>query len=698
MAEQKPLVIPIPSMGLDKYNEPIYNAPTTPFVQNMNIFPTVVKKRSGSIKLGLNLPLKGTGMEVLQHIDGLGAYHTIAMTTTNAALFNGSTKMWEVITPGVALEDCEDVWVAGSGDTIAVDATAGEYVRGSKSVKITLASAAADGDKLAYEDFSAINLTNVYVDYDSTGIQLTEISFWIKSSIALAPNAFELVVSEAANGAKTGTVDVNYSLCLTTALAADTWTFVQLTKTLTSLNAVVSVALYANATIADGTIIRIDDVRAHKIFTGTDSDRWSYGMVYDSAEFANGDAALFISNDVDKPLCYEGASGDTFKQHANDLANFTTTKELIEFWNHLIYLHHSVASKVAKGFAYADFGDCDDWTTGTFGAGILTDSIGAILRARKLKADLVVYSEESISIGKYVGDPYIFVWPTLVTDTGLFAERALYSFKDFHYFLGNDNKVYMYEGNYYLKSVGDLIEDALFQEIDALKAKYIVTGIDPMEHRVHFAFADSTASYADRSYAINYKRQPNTWEYHKFVKTIRGFSKYKNEYGWACNGPEVSGIACNATILKCNDTRTQEGGPSKITISDDGYVYQWNAAFSTEDGTNFECILDSGDVVAPSGEYLDINEFRFEAKSAIPNSTCDVRYSTDGGKTWSEKIETITIASGDAGKWDWHVVPGEAYDFDVTARMCRFRIEQYNSGDIQIRRRSCTVGVRSAKD
>ncbi|KKL12653.1 hypothetical protein LCGC14_2533630, partial [marine sediment metagenome] len=68
MPEQQPLVIPIPGRGLDKYNEPIYNLPTTPFVQNMNIIPTVVRKRAGCIKLGLNLPLKGTGMEVLQYI------------------------------------------------------------------------------------------------------------------------------------------------------------------------------------------------------------------------------------------------------------------------------------------------------------------------------------------------------------------------------------------------------------------------------------------------------------------------------------------------------------------------------------------------------------------------------------------------------------------------------------------------------
>lgn len=689
------LTIPIAGGGLDKRNEPILGAPFSPNLINMNVYPTVTKKRFGYSKLGLNLPLKGTGMEVFQYIDALGGYHTIGLTTTNAWEFNGSTKMWECITPSFRLEDCEDVWVdGGDSHTMAVDATAGEYVRGSKSVKITLTSEASDGDLIAYENMAAaIDLTGNYVDFDDTGIQLTEIGFWIKSSIDLAANALEIVVCEDANGAKTNT----YIECLTTALTADTWTFVQLTKDLSACDSVDSVALYANATIADATVIRIDDVRAQKIFTGTTSNRWSRAMVYDSAEFSNnGGAALMITNDVDKPMCFEGSANDTFRQHANDLTNFASTKELIEFWNHLMFINYTDTARRSKQVAYADFGDCDDFLAGTSGANVLTDSVGALLRAKRLKADLVLYSERSITVGNYVGAPYIFIFPTLIDNEGLWAERGVYDFKDSHFLLGSSQKIYKFEGKYYLDSVGDLIDEAFFQEVDHLKAKFVVAGVDPMGHRLHFAFANASDAYAKRSYTLNYTQKPTTWEYHEYADTIRGISIYKNEYGWYLDGPEMAGQYLDEVALFLDESRTQEGAPVMITISDDGYVYQWNDIFKTDDGENIRCVYDSGDIVAKDDEYIRVTNFSFEALSAIPSATADILYSTDSGDTWT-LIETVSIAEGLAGKWAWHRVPGVDDDLDVSARKCRFRIEQESDKDLQVRRRCCMVDVSSAR-
>jgi len=556
-----------------------------------------------------------------------------------------------------------------------------------------LTSEASDGDFIAYENLAATLDIRTYDDYDSQGIALTEIGFWIKSSIDLAANALEIVVCEDAAGAIVGThID-----CLTPALTANTWTFVQLTKTLTSMDSVDSVAIYANATIANGTVIHLDDLRAYRCFTGDVGKRWSHAMVYDSAEFGNGGAALMISNDVDKPLCFEGATGDTFKQHANDMASFATTKEIIEFWNHLMFLNYTDTARRAKQVAYADFGDCDDFLLGTSGANVLTDSAGALLRARKLKADLILYSEQSVTLCNYVGLPYIFIFPTLIYESGLWAERGLYSFVDAHYFIGTNKKIYKYEGKYYLDSIGDLIEDAFFQEADYLKAKYAVTGVDIMEQRMHFAFANSTDAYAKRSYTLNYKQKPMTWEYHEFADSMRGISLYKNEYGWYLDGPEMAGKYLDEVALFLDESRTQEGAPVMITISDDGYVYQWNALLKSDDGENIRCVYDSGDIVAKDDEYLRVTNFSFEAMSAIPSATADISYSTDSGDSWT-LIETVDIASGLAGKWKWHRVPSSDYDLDIVARKCRFRIEQNSTKDLQVRRRCCMVDVSTARD
>jgi len=209
----------------------------------------LIKKRYGYIQKGNNLPLSGPiiGSDQFYMFDGND--WLLVGTTLDMYRWNVTPQMWVPITTSTVLEDCEDVWVAGSGDTIATDAT--NYIEGSKSVKITLVAQRSDGNKLAYENITSDDITA----HNSIG-------FWIRSSTDLAANALEIVVSESADGAKAGT----YLECLTTALTADTWSFVRLAKTLTDYNAVVSVAIYANATLASGLVINIDDVRAYTPF------------------------------------------------------------------------------------------------------------------------------------------------------------------------------------------------------------------------------------------------------------------------------------------------------------------------------------------------------------------------------------------------------------------------------------------------
>ncbi len=325
------LTLPIPLGGLNTRDEPtLMNRLQTPSMQNMEIDRSSINKRLGYSLFGTWLPLRGIGMELIQYTDGPGDNHHIALTTTHAYEYNSSTDIWDIITPGEVLEDCEDVWVAGSGDTIATDSTI--KVKGSKSVKITLASAAADGDKLAFEDFSAIDLTNA--------LARTQIGFWLRSDTALAAGALEMVVSESANGAKAGTHSVSAT---SEALLANTWQFFSVDETLTDFNAVISVALYANTTIPDETVLYIDDVRAYTEFTGTSTDRWSHTIASNTAQFtANGGSALVISNGVDSLFSFEGITGEFFDTLlvSSDFTSFNFTTAVADFWNNLWLLNY----------------------------------------------------------------------------------------------------------------------------------------------------------------------------------------------------------------------------------------------------------------------------------------------------------------------------------------------------------------------
>ena len=128
--------------GLDKDTDPLDLDKTSPNMKNMVVEKGWLRKRLGATTLGSNLPLSGIGMELSQYTDARGTVHHIAITTTNAyryelGLAGAGYDIWHNITPSVDLDDCENGWTQGSGDTVDHDATAGERIRGSKALKIT---------------------------------------------------------------------------------------------------------------------------------------------------------------------------------------------------------------------------------------------------------------------------------------------------------------------------------------------------------------------------------------------------------------------------------------------------------------------------------------------------------------------------------------------------------------------------------
>jgi hypothetical protein len=236
----------------------------------------------------LNMIITGTGAKLVEYIDARGTIHTLAITITHAYEYQADSDLWLQITPSIDLENCDSGWTAGTSITLAYDTS--DKIRGTGSAKMTLDAGRSDGDQLAYKDISSVDITS-----------MTHVGFWIKSSVTLAASALEVVVSESnhASGEKTGT----YVESLTTALTADTWKFVCLAKTLTDYNAVISCSIYANATLASGIIIRLDDIRAYDELAGDVDKPVSCSLATDLNEFTNnGGLAQVISNSVDSGI------------------------------------------------------------------------------------------------------------------------------------------------------------------------------------------------------------------------------------------------------------------------------------------------------------------------------------------------------------------------------------------------------------
>jgi hypothetical protein len=622
-----------------------------------------IRKRLGYDQLGSNLPLAGAGAQLIEYIDARGIKHTIAVTTAHAYEYQGASDVWLQITPSIDLDDCETGWTGGSNVTLSHDST---KIRGSYSAKCTLTAEHSDGDQIAYKDISSTDISS-----------MTHIGFWIRADANLAADDLEIVISESnhASGEKTGT----YVECLTTALTADTWTFVCLSKTLTSFDAVISCSIYANATIANGTVIYLDDIRGYDEFAGDETKRVTWALATDINEFTNnGGLALIMSNGVDDLFYYEGHSGDVFQTLVHAYPSFANCVEIAEFWNHFMLINFNTGSSNVRSVAYADLGDIDDWTAGTSGLSYLTDSVGKILRAVKLNFDMVLYSEKSITNGRYHGGITPFTFPTVIQRTGVFTHSSIIPLTIAHLFLGTDQRIYEYRGGIQIRPIGMNIESSLFKELDNSKKAHIVCGYDENADRAYFTFPQVGDSYSKAAYCLNRKQPEQPWEYFEFADDIRGFVMHENAFGWYCDDSQFVGVYADEIALYCDQAITAVEYPVITTIDSNGYVFKHNESFGKDDDADITCEYQTQDVsVDKDHNFGEWEWLTFTARSLIAGGTVSAYYSSDSGDSWAEFDDSpCTLTSA------WQTF---RLSFDVESRIMRVKLRQSSSADLQIK-------------
>jgi hypothetical protein len=517
---------------------------------------------------------------------------------------------------------------------------------------MTLTAQLTDGDQMAYKDIGSVDLTSP---------QHTHIGFWLRSDTTLAANALEVVVSESnhASGEKTGT----YVECLSTALTADTWTFVSLAKTLTDFDATISVSIYANATIANGTNVWLDDIRGYTELAGDDAKRVNWTIAHDLNEFTNnGGSALILTNGVDDVVYYEAQSGGSFATLVHGYPSFANTVEISEFWNHFMFVNFNNGSANVRSVAWADVGDIDDFSAGTSGLSYLTDSRGKLSRAIKLGPDLVLYSDRSITTCKYHGGTIIYLFPTLVYRTGLYSHSAIVGITTEHIFLGTDQRIYSYRGGVQLVEVGKNIESSFFNELDSSKKDYIVSDYDEANDFALFCFPRSSDSYAQAAYVLNRKQPEHPWQYFEYADSIRAFAMQVSSSDWYFDDAQFVGIFVDTVSFYADSAFSSSGYPTLISLSDDGYIFRHDEALGKDDDADIECEYQTQDMTVDKEEHFGRWQwFSFIAMSSLASGTVNVYFSDDEG-------------------WAQSRLP-----FDKVSRKMRFRFTQNSSSDLQLR-------------
>jgi len=662
--EYQTIQIPIAVNGLNKDLQPTQIPSASPNMKNMYVKNWGVHKRLGYIKKGLNLPLTGIGMELIQYIDARGNVHQIALTNTCAFLYDFSYDQWLNIMPSVQLQDCEDKtdWTAGTNVTLSDSALC---VEGSKALKMTANDDIAVDAKIAY-DTVAVNLD----DYGA----IAHISFWYYASKADVAIAIKVIDDD---------TDAATAISIINSPKAETWYHCCIEVDLSDLDtANTTIEIYTKTALSADDYIIIDDIRATSAFTGSDSNRFSHAVVHDANKFNdNGGSALCISNNIDYIHYYEGGDGSGRFVSLDLSSVFNSCKEIIEFWNHFFVMNYNDGNKNIRSLLYSDLGDIEDYASGTSGSNVLTDTIGQLLRAKKLSSDMIIYSSNTITTCRYLGQTVLFIFPTLVYETGLFAEKALWDFVNIHFFLGTDQKIYGYTGGTQLIQIGNAIEDSLFSELDASKKNQISFGLDIGKHKLHIAFPINSTTYANRCYTYNYKQQNKTWEYHEFADTIRDFSLFDNKISWYCDDDDLVNDYCDELSFYCDDSFTQEGYPVASFLSDDGYIFRVFDSTGKDDDSDIECIYETMDITVDNEEhYFRTAWLSFNGMSTFEGALVDVEYSTDSGDNWNTIKLNQSISNGEKDVWTQHRLP-----FDASARRIRFRFTQNSDKDFQLR-------------
>ncbi len=689
MPNYQTVQIPIATNGLNKDLQPTQIPSASPNMKNMIVEPWGVRKRLGYSTLGINLPVilsgdSGIGMELVQYTDARGEVHHLVLTTTCAYEYDSSSLQWLDIMPSTQMQDCEDnaEWNAGSNITLS-DST--DEKEGTNALKMLAGAGISAGDKIA--DTTTFDDSADTSDYGA----IAHVSFWFYSSKAGV--SITVHVKDAGDDIEA----LSFA-----ATDAATWYHVCREVDLSDIDTVTSLEIDTETALVDTDYIMIDDIRASASFSGDTTNRWSHTIAHDTSKFTNnGGSALIISNGTKGLYYFEGVSSGRFvaldisDSGEGDFTNFASCKEIVEFWNHFFAINYSDSSANVRSLAYADLGNMLAYTTGTSGSYTLTDTVGKLLRAKKMGSDLILYSENSITTCRYIGGGLsIFIFPTLVYETGLFCEKGLWDFVRVHYFIGTDQKIYGYGGGQQLLPIGDQIEDSMFSSMDISKKDKVVVGVDPTKHKVYFFYPESGDTYSNKAYVYNYKQQPKTWEYHEFGDTIRDFSVFSNKSGWYADGPELAGTYADEEVFYADASYTQSDYPVPVVLSHDGYVFKLDETTGKDNATNIACIYETMDITIDAEEhYFRTSWVSFNLMSTVASATYDLKYSTDGGLNFTAISTGNSISSAAADTWKQHRTP-----FDATSRKIRFRLEQNSAKDIRIRSGHMKVMVETDRE
>jgi len=189
------------------------------------------------------------------------------------------------------VEDCEDAWDELVDADVTASADTSDYKVGSASAKFVCGDLLANGDIIATEAISSLDLSSY-----------TQLLFWAKSSVAInTAGDLQILLDDTAQCASpVVTLDIPI-------LSANTWKFCKATGTFTGATAIISVGVKLTANDPGAFTLRLDEIRAAKQVAGIKSWTLDYVMnVLETTGFDSSGHKTFIPSVDEWSGSFEG--------------------------------------------------------------------------------------------------------------------------------------------------------------------------------------------------------------------------------------------------------------------------------------------------------------------------------------------------------------------------------------------------------
>ena len=581
------------------------------------------------------VPLKGTVMMGKQYVLNNESEKFILHTNTNTYVYNSTSDIFECVTKGEVVENCEDVWAVNTNATCAVST---DKRKGTYSIAVTVGAGFTTGIA-AYENFTLKDLSSY-----------THLHLFIKSDVATAATTLDLRVSEETDGG----VGASYEDVSIPALSAGVWTEVSVafTGAAGTRNAVLSISLIVAVDIG-AMVINIDDVMAIVETTGDEDNNFVAATVNN----------LYICNNGIIPLLYWDMTADAFATLTGGAA--LSCRAMVMIGERLCLYRvgdypRRVQWTVVGGISSTPA--TTDWTNPGSGNTDL-DSVfneDVIMTAHRLGNYVVVYGKKTIAMQEYTGktpdDPYAFY--VRVPGVGTPSERGVANLGDSHIILGSDD-IYLYRGGTEVESIGDKVSSELFSIINPtyINRSFLVYLEEQYEVRIYFPLIGSSTPNCYFSYSLKNK----SWS--RGSRSYSAFGSYKKVTGaetWDSIGTATT--TWDELTMRWDDSSLEELAPLNIYGDTSGKVYKDNESVLNLAGVAIDGKWETKDFVVGDGYRRNVTNWMSLSFEALGDSVT-VYYSTDLGLSWSEGV-AFTLTNG----WIMY-----RYDVNVNASQVRFK-------------------------